>query len=139
MPTSIHEELVEVSIEDKLVTQLVEEDTFNVQLTEEVLAFSDQEDVFNVEITEDLFREVFTETERIVLEPDDVIYTKRVDFINDNLLYRGEAVPGTLESAPVWRMRRITIGADNDVTEEFADGDSNFDNIWDDRLGLTYL
>ena len=70
---------------------------------------------------------------------DDVMYAKRVDFVTDDLLYRGEAAVGSAESAPVWRIRRITFGAiDGDVTEEWANGNANFDKTWDGRLGFTY-
>lgn len=69
---------------------------------------------------------------------DEVALAKRVDFITDNLLYRGEAVPGTLNSAPGWRIRRLVIGSDNDVTEEWADGTADYIKIWDNRLTYTY-
>jgi len=51
--------------------------------------------------------------------------------------YMGEADPGTLTSAPTWRIKRITeTGAD--VAVVWADGDASFDNVWDDRASLTY-
>lgn len=50
--------------------------------------------------------------------------------------YIGEALPGAATSAPVWRIQRIT-NADNTVL--WADGDANFDNVWDNHLTLTYL
>lgn len=70
---------------------------------------------------------------------DNMTYTKRVDFITDSLLYRGEALPGTQTNEPEWRIRRLTIASDCDVTEEWANGNANFDKVWDDRLSLTYL
>lgn len=72
---------------------------------------------------------------------DDVIkYTKRVDFNTaQTQLYKGEANPGSAESGAVWRISFITIAtADSDVVEIWADGNANFDNIWDDRLSLSY-
>ena len=67
------------------------------------------------------------------------LFAFKVDFITDNLLYRGEAIPGTATSAATWRIREITISAvDGDISTTWADGDSDFDNIWDDRLSLTY-
>lgn len=70
---------------------------------------------------------------------DDAVYAKRVDFITDNLLYRGEAAVGTTDTAPLWRIRRTTFGAvDGDVTEEWAGGTALFDKAWSDRLSLTY-
>ena len=70
---------------------------------------------------------------------DDVPYTKRIDFISNFELYRGEALPGSVESAAVWRIRYITIGTGfGDITELYADGDASFNNVWDDRLILSY-
>lgn len=70
---------------------------------------------------------------------DEIMYSKRVDFIDDSTLYRGEAVPGSSESASVWRIRKITIAVDNDVTETWAGGNDNFDKAWVDRAGLSYV
>lgn len=69
---------------------------------------------------------------------DSKIYTKRVDFINDNLLYKGEAIVGSAILSPVWRIKRITIGNDGDITEEFANGNADFINSWSDRTILGY-
>lgn len=66
------------------------------------------------------------------------VYSTRVDFINDNLLYKGEAVVGTLNSTSLWRIRRITIGTDGDITEEWANGNANFVNVWNNRISLNY-
>lgn len=71
---------------------------------------------------------------------EEVPFAKQINFISDNLLYRGEADPGTLTSASLWRVRKITIDAgDSDITETWANGDSNFDKIWDNHLGFTYI
>jgi hypothetical protein len=72
------------------------------------------------------------------LAEEDVVYAKRVDFITDSLLYKGEAEVGALTSAAVWRVRRLTIGSDNDVTEEWANGNADFDKVWDNRAGFSY-
>ena len=70
---------------------------------------------------------------------DDMPYTKRVDFISNFELYRGEALPGSSESAAVWRIRHITISmGQGDVVELYADGNASFDNVWADRLILSY-
>lgn len=67
------------------------------------------------------------------------MYSKRVDFVNDNLLYKGEAAVGSSEAAAVWRIRRIVIGSDSDVTETWAAGTASFDKVWADRASLTYI
>ncbi len=55
---------------------------------------------------------------------------------DNNILYVGEAPIGSATSSAVWRIQRwdITTGA----IKKWADGNSNFDNIWDNRETLTY-
>ena len=61
-----------------------------------------------------------------------------LDQVTNNLTYIGEALPGSLDSNAVWRIKRLVeTGPDSEIT--WADGDSDFDNIWDDRLSLTYI
>jgi hypothetical protein len=51
--------------------------------------------------------------------------------------YIGEAVPGSLETANVWRIKRmIETGPDIDIT--WVSGTATFDYAWTDRLTLTY-
>ena len=70
---------------------------------------------------------------------DEVALEKRVDFNTDNtIIYKGEALPGTLDSGSVWRIKKITIAADNDVREMWANGNSNYDKVWNSRAGYTY-
>lgn len=49
--------------------------------------------------------------------------------------YAGEALPGTATSSVGWRIKRLT-NATNALV--WADGDSNFDNVWDSRASLSY-
>ncbi len=79
---------------------------------------------------------------------DDVKQAEELDFVvtgagpsEVTTLYIGRAEPGALLSAAVWSISRSVIasGADNDTSQRWADGDSNFDNVWDDRLILSYL
>ena len=69
---------------------------------------------------------------------EEMAYAKQTDFVTDNLIYRGEAAVGSATSASAWRIRKLIIGNDGDVSETWADGNANFDNVWDDRLSLTY-
>lgn len=69
---------------------------------------------------------------------DDIMYSKRVDFVGSSQIYRGEAAVGSSNSSSVWRIRRITIGVDGDVTEEWAGGTALFDKVWDNRAVLSY-
>lgn len=58
------------------------------------------------------------------------------------VIYKGEADPGELLNALTWRIQQITIttdgGGNDDIAILWADGDSLFDNRWDDRLSLSY-
>lgn len=65
-------------------------------------------------------------------------YATRFDQIDPTLAYLGDAQPGVATSAASWRMRKLDFGVDGDVTVTWADGDANFDNVWDDRASLTY-
>lgn len=67
------------------------------------------------------------------------MYSKRIDFVSDNLLYKGEAPVGSPESGAYWRIRKIVIGEDNDVTETWAAGTAEFNQIWANRASLTYI
>ncbi len=61
----------------------------------------------------------------------------RIDKEGD-LTYIGKAEPGTLTSDPLWQISRIDESALPDVTILWADGNSNYDNVWTGRLGLSY-
>lgn len=71
-------------------------------------------------------------------EGDEIVYSKRIDFISDNEMYKGEAAVGSLESASVWRIRRVTIANDSDIVETWAGGNANFDKTWANRLSFSY-
>lgn len=69
---------------------------------------------------------------------ENVKYSRRIDVISDTVMYKGEATPGTANSAAGWRISRITTNAEGDVTEEWAAGSAEFTQVWDDRLSLSY-
>lgn len=63
---------------------------------------------------------------------------KQIDWVGDSLVYMGAAQIGTPTNTAGWQIKKITIAVDFDVTVTWADGDGNFDNIWDNRATLTY-
>ncbi len=69
---------------------------------------------------------------------DNIVYSKRIDFISDNELYRGEAAVGSLVTNPVWRIRKIVMAGDGDVAETWANGTAEFDKVWNNRLSYNY-
>lgn len=52
--------------------------------------------------------------------------------------YLGQAQPGTSTAAASWRIQKLVFNAGGDVTCTWADGNANFDNVWDNRASLTY-
>ena len=56
-----------------------------------------------------------------------------------NLLFQGLAQPGTAKSAAEWRVKKFFYDASDNLTDiQFADGNKDFDNIWDNRATLSY-
>lgn len=63
-------------------------------------------------------------------------YTPRLDE-GATYTYVGKAAPGSSDASAVWQIIRYPSA---DFSEGlYADGDANFDNVWDDRESLTYL
>lgn len=56
-------------------------------------------------------------------------------FTDSGITYVAESYPGAEDEDPVWRVQQI--GTDGSVY--WADGNSNFDNIANDWLSLTYF
>lgn len=56
-----------------------------------------------------------------------------VDSSDSSITYIGEARVGEATSNGVWRVQKITSSS---IT--WADGNANFDNIWDNRESLSY-
>jgi hypothetical protein len=67
-------------------------------------------------------------------------YTLAIEYdASNNPVYVGEAGPGTAKAANGWRIKKITYDGSNNPTDvQWADGDTRFDNIWDDRATYTY-
>ena len=62
------------------------------------------------------------------------------DGVSSTDQYVGEASFNSATSEPVWRIIKLTYsGTDNKVlTLTYADGDDEFNNVWDDRASLSY-
>lgn len=61
----------------------------------------------------------------------------KVDVASVTTTYIGEAAFNTATSSPTWRINRIeTLGSVTTIT--WADGDDEFNNVWDDRASLSY-
>jgi len=56
---------------------------------------------------------------------------------DSTITYVGKAAAGSSLASAVWQIKRITDTSGN-LSIQFADGDSNFDNVWDNRESLSY-
>lgn len=65
-------------------------------------------------------------------------YAVRIDTVDATTTYIGYSTPGVATSFAGWKIKKITTTGD-DLAIEWADGDLLFNNIWDDRVSLTYL
>ena len=64
--------------------------------------------------------------------------TLRVDDATATVTYVGEAAIGLSESEAFWKIKKLeTVGSVLKIT--WADGNENYDNVWANRTGLTYL
>jgi len=70
---------------------------------------------------------------------EEMVYSKRIDFVTEDIIYKAEAAAGTSILSPGWRIRKVVISADGDVSETWASGNTNFDKVWADRLTYTYM
>lgn len=70
--------------------------------------------------------------------PAPVVYDHRADVSAEDMAYRGEAAPGALETAPAWRIRRITLDASGGPVIAWAAGSQLFTARWSDRTTYTY-
>ena len=65
-------------------------------------------------------------------------YATRVDTEELNT-YIGQATPGTADSDPLWRIKRVTETSNgDDITVTWASGNANFDKNWQLRTSYVY-
>lgn len=67
-------------------------------------------------------------------------YAVQIIQASSTVMYKGEAQPGSLTSAAVWRIQQITLNtpAAGDIQILWAGGSSAFTEIWDNYATLTY-
>lgn len=65
-------------------------------------------------------------------------FSKRVEKIFEET-FIGFAEPGSETSEAKWQIRRISFDSNGNLSQRFAQGDVEFDNVWDDYASLSYL
>ncbi len=61
-----------------------------------------------------------------------------VDVASATINYVGKAPIGTTSATAGWQIQKLTIDANGGVSIKWADGNDDYDNIWDDRAALSY-
>ncbi len=73
------------------------------------------------------------------LSPE-ITYTQKIE--NDSSgrpIFIGLAKPGTATSKALWQIRKITYDGSGFLTDvQWAGGNATFNQVWDDRAGLSY-
>ena len=70
--------------------------------------------------------------------PNNQNYVPIIDEASATVTYIGFAIPGSIESDPVWLIKKLVESGT--VTKTYlADGNQNFDNVWSNRASLNYL
>ena len=103
-----------------------------------------QEEIVNITINEETID--CTTKEAIVyhitnyLEEDlEVPYNTQVEFVGEDVMYRGWAEPGTETTESSWRICRVVfINSTKFTVTVWANGNGEFSNVWDDRSTLDY-
>jgi hypothetical protein len=87
---------------------------------------------------------IFPQAQGIVISKDDdsietwaAALATRVDEASSTTTYVGKAVPGTAGGDSLWQITRISVSG-TVTTIEYADGNDNFDNVWNNRASLSY-
>lgn len=61
-----------------------------------------------------------------------------VDAVGATVLYVGKAAAGTAGGAASWKIFKMITNAEGDLSKRYADGNTNYDNVWDNRTALSY-
>lgn len=62
-----------------------------------------------------------------------------IDATSNTVSYSGKAAVGSVTSAAVWQISKITTTNQGSVTVQYANGSAAFSQIWDNRALLTYI
>ena len=88
-----------------------------------------------------IFIFLFVFTPLLLAQHEESYSVEKVAYDDDktanDVEYFGFALPGTATSASTWKIFRITYTG-NDFVLQFADGNQNYDNEFDERDSLTY-
>lgn len=83
----------------------------------------------------DKFRSAENDKSKVAVTIEDSASGLIVDQVSSTLIYLGEGLFGALTSEAKWKIKKIDLTSGVRITSASLD----FDQIWDDRVGLTYV
>lgn len=66
------------------------------------------------------------------------IIATRIDEASATITYVGKAAVGADPADPVWRIFRMDTGTTPQTIITWADGNGDYDNVWNNRASLSY-
>jgi len=67
------------------------------------------------------------------------LYTEQYAYNASNMVeYIGKATTGTATSSAKWQIQKLSYSGSNVTKKEWANGNVNFDKVWDNRASYTY-
>lgn len=109
-----------------------EETPVNINTTEEVYTIVFDDERVKVSIADVIIKEIVE-----YLPEEDEVYDIEIDTSVPGVTYVGQAAPGTASSSAAWRIKKITDSAGG-ASVDWANGNANFVNVWDNHLAYTY-
>jgi len=80
----------------------------------------------------------FVELEQQAVPTASVALATRLDTVTTaDVTYIGKAPTGSAESEAVWQIAKLDVSSG--LSKTWADGDSQYNNVWDNRASLTYV
>lgn len=70
---------------------------------------------------------------KILQQREDIL---RYDVASSTITYVGYAAPGSSAASAVWKIFRLDTTSG--IVKLYADGNTNYDNVWNSRAGLSY-
>ena len=95
-----------------------------------------------MKLSQEIFNRVFDEQSQSLRTITSTVgKTLRLEYdANGNVIYKGEADPGSSTSDPVWKIEKYEYDANgNLIAVLFAEGTGDFDKVWDNRESYNYL
>ncbi len=88
-------------------------------------------------LTLDYDTTAMSDTDDIQIYYDMGSLVKRIDEASATITYIGQAQDDSDIGDPVWQIQRIDTSSGTVI--QWADGNNNYDNVWDNRAALTYV